>query len=285
MAKKGLGKGLDALFTDNATDLEQGSQVKLRITEIEPNREQPRKYFDDSQLSTLAESISQHGVLQPLVVRPIQSTGGYQLVAGERRWRAARIAGLNEVPVVILEIDDKEALEIALIENLQREDLNAIEEAEGYQTLMDSFNMTQDDVAQRVGKSRPTVANSLRLLGLPSSVISMVKEGSLSAGHARALLAAEDHNSIKSLAEEVVAKGMTVRETEKLLKPSNPKAKKIAEEKVINVTVYEIEHELSARLSRKVKITPGKSRGTLEIEYYGEEDLKELARNLVGETD
>lgn len=283
MAKKGLGKGLDALFTDNATNLEQGAQVKLRITEIEPNRAQPRKHFDDSQLAALSESISQHGVLQPLVVRPMQSTGGYQLVAGERRWRAARMAGLAEVPVIILEIDDREAFEIALIENLQREDLNPIEEAEGYQTLLDQFDMTQEEVSQRVGKSRPSVANSLRLLGLPPGVLDMVKQGSLSAGHARALLAAEDAQSIKMLAEEVVAKGMTVRETEKLLKPTKPKAKRETEEKSINVTIFEIERELSERLSRKIKITAGKSRGVLEIEFYGEEDLIELAHTLAAE--
>jgi ParB family chromosome partitioning protein len=283
VGKKGLGKGLDALFADNATDLEMGAQVKLRITEIEPNRGQPRKQFDETALTALAESIREHGILQPLVVRPIQGSGTYQLVAGERRWRAARMVGLSEVPVVIKELDDKEAMEISLIENLQREDLNPIEEAEGYQTLMDYFGMTQDVVSQRVGKSRPAVANSLRLLGLPANVLNLVKSGDLSAGHARALLTSDDIKHMEDLAHEIVSKGLTVRAVEKLLRPANPKAKISEAGKSQNVAAYEIERSLSERLGRKVKVIMGKNSGVLEIEFYGEEDLKQLSRIIYNE--
>ena len=275
--KKGLGKGLDALFADNATDLELGAPVKLRLTEIEPNRNQPRKEFNEQALAALAESIREHGVLQPLVVRPLQGSGTYQLVAGERRWRASRMAGLSEVPVVIREMDDRQAMEIALIENLQREDLNPVEEAEGYRTLMDTFGLTQDDVSKRVGRSRPAVANSLRLLGLPDDVLAMVKNGALSSGHARALLAADDPAQIRPIADEVVSKGLTVRAVEKLLKQKKPAEKKPEAAKPKDVLCFEIEHALTERLGRRVKVVEGRSRGVLEIEYYGEEDLKQLA--------
>lgn len=282
MVKKGLGKGLEALFADNATDLDTGSQVTLRLTEIEPNRGQPRKQFDEAALTALAESIKENGVLQPLVVRPIQGTGTYQLVAGERRWRASRMAGLSEVPVVIRDLDDRQTMEIALIENLQREDLNPIEEAEGYQTLMETFGLTQDVVSQRVGKSRPAVANALRLLGLPKEVRSMVQSSEISAGHARALLAAEDKEQIVELAKKIVAKGLTVRAVEKMLKPMNHKAKADLPQRQ-NVTAFEIEQALTDRLGRKVKVTMGKNSGVLEIEFYGEEDLKALSRQIAGE--
>ena len=188
--KSGLGKGLDALFVDNSTDHANGV-VTLRISEIEPNKNQPRKDFDENALAQLADSIAEHGVLQPLLVRPM-TNGGYQLVAGERRWRASKMAGLSEVPVVVQEMTDTEAMEIGLIENLQREDLNPIEEALGYRELIDAHQMTQDMVAQRVGKSRPVVANALRLLNLPDGVVKMVRSGALSAGHARALLSIDD---------------------------------------------------------------------------------------------
>jgi ParB family chromosome partitioning protein len=283
VVKKGLGKGLDALFADNATDLELGAQVKLWLTEIEPNRGQPRKEFDEMSLNALAESIKEYGILQPLVVRPIQGSGTYQIVAGERRWRAARMAGLSEVPVVIKELDERQAMEIALVENLQREDLNPIEEAEGYHTLMENFGLTQDEVSKRVGRSRPAVANALRLLGLPGSVLDMVKTGVLSAGHARALLSSGDMSQIKPIADEIVSKGLTVRAVEKLLQSKNPKTKNIDAAKNQNVLSFEIERALSERLGRKVKVITGKNRGILEVEFYGEEDLKQLARLLANE--
>jgi ParB family chromosome partitioning protein len=282
VVKKGLGKGLDALFADNATDLGQGSPVVLRLTEIEPNRGQPRKQFDEEALIGLSESIKEHGILQPLVVRPIPGSGVYQLVAGERRWRAARMAGLSEAPVVIKELDDTQAMEIALIENLQREDLNPIEEAEGYHMLIEDFGLTQDVVSKRVGKSRPAVANALRLLSLPPNVLDMVKAGKLSAGHARALLATESTERIKTVADEVVSKGLTVRAVEKLMKPVNTEARAPAAKKP-DVVAYEIERGLSERLGRKVKVVAGKNRGVLEMEFYGEDDLKQLARMLTGD--
>ncbi len=280
--KKGLGKGLDALFADNATELDLSTPVTLRLTEIEPNRGQPRKHFDEEALGALADSIKEHGVLQPLVVRPIPGGGTYQLVAGERRWRAARMAGLSVVPVVIRELDDREATEIALIENLQREDLNPIEEAEGYQTLMQGFGLTQDEVSQRVGKSRPAVANALRLLNLPVPVLGMVENGRLSAGHARSLLSAEDPDKIGTLANEIVSKGLSVREIEKLLKRGSNKPKRAAA-KEREVLAYEIETSLAQRLGRRIKVVTGRNGGHIEVEFYDEEDLKGLARTLCNE--
>ena len=211
--KSGLGKGLDALFVDNSTDHANGV-VTLRISEIEPNKNQPRKDFDENALAQLADSIAEHGVLQPLLVRPM-TNGGYQLVAGERRWRASKMAGLSEVPVVVQEMTDTEAMEIGLIENLQREDLNPIEEALGYRELIDSHQMTQDMVAQRVGKSRPVVANALRLLNLPDGVVKMVRNGALSDGHARALLSIDDPEEQNSMAKKAADGLLTVRDIEK----------------------------------------------------------------------
>ena len=213
--KGGLGKGLDALFMDNETA--DSGIVTLRLSEIEPNKDQPRKVFSEESLNELADSIKEHGVLQPLLVRPL-STGGYQLVAGERRWRASRMAGLREVPVVIRDMDEEQAMEIALIENLQREDLNAIEEASGYKMLMERYGMTQEQVAKRVGKSRPAVANALRLLNLPHKVMEMVEEGEVSPGHARALLAFEDADQIVEVAQKVKTGKYSVRDIEKMTK-------------------------------------------------------------------
>ncbi len=209
--KGGLGKGLDALFIDNTTD---NGPVTLRISEIEPNRSQPRKEFDEAALADLADSIREHGVIQPLLVRPLPS-GGYQLVAGERRWRASRMAGLSEVPVVIRELSDHETMELALIENLQRQDLNPMEEALGYRSLMDEYQMTQEEVAKVIGKSRPAIANSLRLLALTQPVAEWIQEGKLSAGHGRALLALEDEAAILEAAQTALKKHLNVRETEK----------------------------------------------------------------------
>lgn len=286
--QRGLGKGLDALFTDNSIDMAQGANgtTTLRLSEIEPNRNQPRKAFDEEALSQLADSIRQHGVLQPLVVRPMPGLSSYQLVAGERRWRASRMAGLSDVPVIIREMDDTEVMEIALIENLQREDLNPIEEAEGYQILMDHYGLTQDEVSQRVGKSRPAIANALRLLNLPSQVCDMVKNGALSSGHARALLSLGSENELqmKTIAGEIIKKGLSVREVEKIVKQDGDRAKsKSLSQKTASVVSGEVERSLTELLGRRVSVIAGKNKGVIEIEYYGEDDLKELARRLAGE--
>ena len=225
MAKKlgGLGKGLNAIFIENDSE-DNGGSVTLKISEIEPNREQPRKEFDEKALSELAESISKHGLLQPLLVRPL-TLGGYQIVAGERRYRACRMAGLTEVPVIIRELGETETMELALIENLQREDLTPLEEALGYKVLMDEHGFSQEDVAQSVGKSRPAVANALRHLKLPESISEYLKDGRISAGHARALLTLENEELMKELAEEIVSKDLSVRQVEKICK-QKPKVEK-----------------------------------------------------------
>lgn len=284
--KRGLGKGLDALFTDNATEGQNEGVISLRISEIEPNKTQPRKDFGEEALSQLADSIRQHGVLQPLTVRPIPGSGNYQLVAGERRWRASRMAGLTEVPVIIREMSDHEAMEIALIENLQREDLNPIEEARGFQTLMDTYQMTQDEIAKRVGKSRPAVTNALRLLNLPVKLLEMVRQGDLSQGQARTLLSIGDENRMQEAAEEVVSRGLSVREVEKLVKQAEKAQadppEKGTEPKKESMITGEVERNLSEWLGRKVKITQGKKKGCIEIEYYDEEDLKHLSMQLSG---
>jgi len=278
-AKGGLGKGLEALFVDNSTD--QAEISTLAITEIEPNRDQPRKQFDPTALSELADSIKEYGVLQPLVVRPLPD-GSYQLVAGERRWRASRMAGLSSVPVVIRELTDSQAMELALIENLQREDLNAIEEAAGYRELMDRFGLTQEQVAQRVGKSRPVITNAMRLLNLPEDVREMVVDGRLSAGHARALLSLEDEEMIRVLAREIIKKGLSVRQVEAIVKKSKqlvklPKAPPTAWD---NSYFAEVQLALSQSLSRKVKIEGEKNKGRLIIEFYDEADLKEIVASI-----
>jgi ParB family chromosome partitioning protein len=283
--KRKLGKGLGALFADNSTD-STGGIIILRVSEIEPNKSQPRKNFNEEALLQLSDSISQHGILQPLVVRPIAGTENYQLVAGERRWRAARMAGLSEVPVIIRELTDNEAMEIALIENLQREDLNPIEEAEGYKLLLHLYNMTQDEISKRVGKSRPVITNALRLLSLPDNVIGMVKNGSITQGHARTLLGIENEQLLKNTANEIISKGLTVREVEKLVKQISenntqyeiePKKSNKATESML---IGEIERGLTEYLGRKVKIQQGKNRGVIEIEFYSDEDLKLLSLML-----
>lgn len=278
--KSGLGKGLDALFVDNSTDHANGV-VTLRISEIEPNKNQPRKDFDENALAQLADSIAEHGVLQPLLVRPM-TNGGYQLVAGERRWRASKMAGLSEVPVVVQEMTDTEAMEIGLIENLQREDLNPIEEALGYRELIDSHNMTQDMVAQRVGKSRPVVANALRLLNLPDSVVKMVRSGDLSAGHARALLAIDDPEEQKLMAKKAADGLLTVRDIEKYGKKNNQPAKTAKTGKTTSKDSFydEMEIALKQELGKKVKITMNGNKGKLEIEFYSKEELSALANSL-----
>lgn len=280
--KGGLGRGLDALFADNSIEeIASTSAVKLKIMDIEPNRDQPRKIFDEDALAELADSIAKHGVIQPLLVRPMPD-GSYQLVAGERRWRASRMAGLTEVPVVIKELSDDEAMALALIENLQREDLNAIEEAQGIKALMDTLSLTQDEAAERVGKSRPAVANALRLLKLPDSVIALVSDGKLSPGHARALLGFKDEQDIIETADLIIEKGLTVRDVEKIVKKRNkePKAGKPAARRA---SYYdEVELALTDFLGRKVKVgtKPGKESGVLEIDFFDKDDLTRLADAL-----
>lgn len=283
MAKKGgLGTGLDALFQDNSPIESEKSIMTLSINEVEPNREQPRKEFDENALSELSKSIEQNGVIQPILVRPV--TGGtYQIVAGERRWRAARMAGLTEVPVIIREMSDEEAAVFALIENLQREDLNPIEEAVGIRSLIDEFGMTQDEAADRVGKSRVAVTNTLRLLKLPENILSMVAKGKITAGHARALISLEDEGRMLKIANAVIDNNLTVREVEKMVKTelSGENAKPQKRQKKRDKYYDEVELALTQTLGRKVKIYLSKGgKGTLEFEFFGKEDLTKLAKEF-----
>ena len=279
----GLGKGLDALFVDN--DTKDSGNMMLRLSSIEPNKDQPRKQFDEDALMELADSIRQHGVIQPLLVRPLEN-GMYQLVAGERRWRASRMAGLMEVPVVIRDLSDHEAMEIALIENLQRKDLNVIEEALGYQQLMDKYDMTQEKVAERVGKSRPAVANALRLLNLPEQVIDMVKAGEVTAGHARALLKLDDEGEIIEIAKKIQRGRYSVRDVEKITAKKREETKEVKEktESVWQNSFYkEIELALATELGRKVKVTVSeKGNGSIELDFLSKEDLADIAARLTG---
>ena len=281
--KGGLGRGFEALLIDNAMDdVDSITSVTLKLNEIEPNKEQPRKTFDEKSLLELANSIERNGVLQPLLVRPM-TDGSYQLVAGERRWRASRMAGLTEVPVVIKEMSDEQAMEIALIENLQREDLNPIEEAEGLQLLIERYNLTQEEAAARVGRSRPAIANALRLLNLPEKVRTLAKEGKISAGHARALLAFEKEKDMLSTADEIIKKDLSVRDVEKLAKLSaseNGKEQKPRKKPNRDTFYDEVELALSKTLGRKVKVLVSKTGGTLEMEFFDKKDLQKLAKQL-----
>lgn len=281
MAKKlgGLGKGLNAIFIENDSEDNNGS-VTLKISEIEPNRSQPRKEFEEKALSELAESISKHGLLQPLLVRPLP-LGGYQIIAGERRYRACRMAGITEVPVIIRELGDTETMEIALIENLQREDLTPIEEALGYQVLIDEHGFSQEEVAQSVGKSRPAIANSLRLLKLPQSILDLVSDGKISAGHARALLTLEEEKLMQELAEEIIKKDLSVRQVEKICKQKpKPEKEEVSEKKPSFYSMVEL--ALNESLGRKIKVSKskGKQGGILQIEFYSDEELTELSNKL-----
>ena len=280
MAKKqsGLGKGLGALMLENNTD-SMVSTDTLAVNDIIPNKEQPRKTFDEAALQELADSIKQHGVLQPLLVRPLP-TGGYQLVAGERRWRASRLAELKEVPVIIKELSDTEAMEIAIIENLQREDLNPIEEAEGLQALIDKCGFTQEEVATSVGKSRPAITNALRLLRLPEEVRQMTKDGDISAGHARALLAFDNEPMMLECAKQIVDKKLTVRDVEKMAKRPKTSKIKASSGKARDSFYDEVELALSDALGTKVKVYNGRNKGTLEIEFYTLDDLKNIANAI-----
>lgn len=281
MAKGGLGLGLDMLFPDNANEV----QVKktLRTSEIEPNRDQPRKNFSDEAITALADSIREHGILQPILVRPM-STGSYQIVAGERRWRAARMLGLDEVPVNIRELSDVEAMQIAIIENLQRENLNPVEEANGYNELIEKYGMTQDKVAKMVGRSRSAIANAVRILSLPDRVLKMLESGELSAGHAKALLAFENEDILVGVAERAADGGMTVRQVERLAQKQGeePVDDKRSDKKIDNYFV-EMEISLKERLGRKVKVDYGKNKGVLVLEFYDKEDLAAIAEKLAGE--
>ncbi len=283
MAKKGgLGKGLDALFIENNTTSETGA-VFMNINDVEPNANQPRKDFDNNALIELAESITEYGVLSPLLVRPL-TNGMYQIIAGERRWRASKMAGLTEIPVIIREFDDKTTMQIALVENLQREGLNPIEEAQGYQELIEKYGFSQEQVSKSVGKSRSAVTNTLRLLSLPKNVCKMVGEGLISAGHARAILGIENSKEREELANQVIEKGLSVREVEKLVKVKNqPEKEKPKEEDIIfgKTSIYkEIELALTQQLCRKVKVNVKNGKGVLQLSFYDRDDLKALAEKL-----
>ena len=271
----GLGRGLGALLGDDVMKTESSGSLSLPISQVETCSSQPRKRFDDESLQELADSISQHGIIQPLTVRKL-SSGYYQIIAGERRWRAARLVGLQEVPVIVIEADDRKAAELAMIENLQREDLNPMEEAAGFQSLIESYHMTQEEAAQRVGKSRSAVTNALRLLGLTPSVRKLVEEGKLSAGHARALVPLSPSLQ-ESAANAIVSGGLSVRQTEALVKRLSAE-KKEAQAKDPDEVDYlaEAQNELKARLCRGVKIVPGRKKGRIELEYYGVDDLNDL---------
>lgn len=281
MSKKfgGLGKGLDTIFAENETE-DSNSSVMLKISEIEPNRSQPRKDFDENSLSDLAQSISQHGLLQPLLVRPLP-IGGYQIVAGERRYRACRMAGLTEVPVTIRELSDTETMELALIENLQREDLSPIEEALGYKALIDEHGFSQEEVATSVGKSRPAIANTLRILKLPDSVLEYVKQDKISAGHARALLMLDSEEDMLELAELIYKKDLSVRQAEKLAK-KKPEVEEDTQPERKPSFYSMVELALNESLGRKIKVNKnkGKQGGVLQIEFYSDEELTELSNKL-----
>ena len=280
-SQKGLGRGLGALLGDIQDEPAEKSPYRLLpIHKVEPNPGQPRRDFDEEELQNLADSIKEHGVVQPLTVRET-ANGYYQIIAGERRWRAARLAGLWEVPAVIMEADDRKTMELALIENLQRQDLNPVEEAMGYQTLMEEYGMTQEETAQQVGKSRPTVANALRLMNLAPDVLEMVRVGKLSAGHARAVLSIKDEKKQQEAAQKIAALGLSVRQAELLCKNMTKEPVPKAEPTMAVNYVAECEKSLSKHLGRGVKIINGKRKGKFELEFYGQEDLQNLLDALM----
>ena len=282
MAIGGLGSGLDSLFSDNTTEV----QVKktLRITEIEPNREQPRKNFSYEAITALAESIRDHGMLQPILVRPMED-GSYRIVAGERRWRAARMLGLDEVPVNIKEMTDTEAAQLALIENLQRENLNPVEEAMGFKELIEKYGMTQDAVAKTIGRSRSSVSNSMRILALPDRILNMVEDGELSLGHAKALLSFENEDLMIATAVKAANGGLTVRQVERAAQKSLENEDEQSEKSNHRIDNYFVEVELSLKeaLGRKVKVDYGKNKGALTLEFYDKDDLAAIVKRLAEE--
>ena len=280
-ANRGLGKGLGALLGDAALHADTSDSLYLPISKIEPYANQPRHHFDEDALQDLADSISEHGIIQPLTVRRL-SSGYYQIIAGERRWRAARIAGLHEIPAIVIEADDRKMTELSLIENLQREDLDPIEEAEGYKTLMDSYQLTQEEAAERVGKSRSAVANSLRLLGLCPEVREMLQNGALSGGHARALLPLKAELQLEG-AKLIAAQGLSVRQTEALAKRlgSTKEEKKRTNEEIMAESYGRLAaQELSDKIGRTCRIVSGKKKGRIELDYYGMDDLNDLLEAL-----
>ena len=279
--QKGLGRGLGALIDDFSVPAAQEQITALPLQKIEPNPKQPRRTFDPEALQSLADSIAEHGVVQPLAVRDA-GNGYYQIIAGERRWRAARLAGLTELPVVVLDADDQTVMELALIENLQRQDLNPMEEAEGYRVLMEEYGLTQEQAATRVGKSRPAVANALRLLALPDEVRAMVEEGTLSAGHARAVLTLNSQRLQKAAAQKIIALRLSVRQAEAMCKrmAAEEKPKKVKPALTVDY-VGECEKALTKQLGRKVRIVSGKRKGRFELEFYGQDDLQRLYEILL----
>ena len=277
--KQALGRGMDAIFIDNTPDSPERTD-KLAVSDIEPRRDQPRKTFDPESLSSLADSIAENGLIQPIIVRPSESSALYSIVAGERRWRAARMAGLSEVPVVIIDADDRKAAEYALVENIQREDLNPIEEAEGLKSLIEDYNLTQEQAAKRVGKSRAAIANALRLLELPAEVISLVGHKSLSAGHARALLGLNDKTLIPDAAKTIVDHELSVRAAEELIKKLNSKPEPKKNDPVADSYYSSLEQKLTDSLGHKVRISRSKRRRSISISYKNSDELEELIRLL-----
>ncbi len=278
MAKGELGFGLESLFDDNSAEV----QVKrtLRISEIEPNRDQPRKFFSDEGIEALADSIREHGVLQPILVRPLPN-GSYQIVAGERRWRASRMAGLDEVPVNIKELDDFQTMQIAMAENLQRENLNPIEEAEGYKYLIDNFDMSKEQIAKIAGKSRSYISNSIRILSLPDFIINALRDGKITSGHAKALLMFDDEKRMLETAEKAINGNLSVRQIEKLAKQPESSEKLRKSSKNSDSYFTEMEISLREHLGRKVKVDYGKNKGVLILEFYDKDDLSSIADKLV----
>lgn len=277
--KRGLGRGLDALYDNTeAAEAEQKELIELRISMIEPNHDQPRKDFDEDALITLSNSIAEHGIIQPIIVSPSEN-GFYKIIAGERRWRAAKMAGLREIPAIVRTYEKQKAAEVAMLENLQREDLNPIEEAEGYKNLMENFGLTQESLSRSLGKSRSAIANSVRILSLPQNIIDMVRNGLISEGHARTLLSIEDDAEKQRLAEEIINGKLSVRDTEKIAGEKKT-AKKIAEKKEISLEIKEMEKRLSDNFGSKVKIITGRKKGKIEIEYYGNDDFTRIMEKL-----
>ena len=280
-SQKGLGKGLGALLGDFDREAPDKTPWRsLPIHKVEPNPGQPRQDFDEEELQALAESIGIHGIIQPLTVRELPS-GYFQIIAGERRWRAARMAGLSEVPAIVVEADDKKVMELALIENLQRQDLNPVEEALGYESLMADYGLTQEETASRVGKSRPAVANALRLLNLCPEVLEKVRSGELSAGHARAVLSVKTEKQQKDAAQKIIALGLSVRQAELLCKNMSKEPKPLPQVQLRIDYIGECEKQLSKHLGRGVKIVNGKRKGRFELEFYGQEDLQNLLDTLM----
>jgi len=288
--KSGLGRGLDALFADNDTVSSSGSLMTLRISDIEPNTEQPRNIFEQEPLEDLAASIREHGVLQPITVRALPR-GGYQIIAGERRWRASRMAGLSEVPAIVIDADDNKVVELSLIENLQRENLSPLETARGYRTLIDRCALTQEQAAQRMGKSRSAVANSLRLLTLSAPVQKMIEDGLISAGHAKVLVSIDDAGEAEAMARRIVKDGLSVRQTERLAKNSRGGSRDRSQDNLSSASpplksswgdsyYKEIELSLSESMGRRVKITGSSSGGNIEIQFFSKEDLTDIAQKL-----